>query len=257
MHLSYSDDRVLQLKAEVALARYPRLAREVLLLYGPDQAFKSALRSFGEVVLLPIAYYLKNDSLSLSLARRAEEAGDLIKDKARQLASTVKRYADVHNNDAAPKPIEPAVTGVPPEVMQSEREKNTRENAEPETPARISPEERGQYAIALIERHGFNFLGQFVLDEYGEPRRLYTEAALEDVGSFFAGGIRTLESKAKADQAITAGDVGWAAIDALAVVGAAKLPRLAKALAVSEKGASVATRGGGVGIANHPDRAHN
>src|SRR3546814_15158866 len=57
---------------------------------------------------------------------------------------------------------------------------------------------------------------------------IQTERVLEGINSFFAGGLKGLETKLRRDEPIVAGDVGWAALDVAIGVGALKVLRMGK-----------------------------
>lgn len=101
-----------------------------------------------------------------------------------------------------------------------------------------SAEERGWQAVQYIREEGHGFLGQFVVDADGRVKWLQSERVLEGLGQFFAGGIRRLESRYRSGEVIEAADVGWAMVDAVAVVGAVQLLRIGKL-------ATTAARSGG------------
>ncbi|SCZ64655.1 hypothetical protein [Thiohalomonas denitrificans] len=223
--LDYASDEILKLKAQSALLRYPELVRRVLPIYGSDQDFQGILREHGESVFLPIAYFLANEVSSVAV-----------------MHYTAQKFQSLRQ-----------ATG--------SNSTTSRDNAE--QPGTLTPELRGRYAVRFIENEGHGFLGQFVLDSSGNPRWLQSERLLEGAGSFFVGGIGSLERKAKTDQAINIADAGWAGVDVLLMASAVKLLRLGRVGAVAGKPLSSSTRTAalasrvarvgqaGVGLARH------
>src|SRR3546814_6563067 len=57
---------------------------------------------------------------------------------------------------------------------------------------------------------------------------LFPYTTLFRSNSFFAGGLKGLETKLRRDEPIVAGDVGWAALDVAIGVGALKVLRMGK-----------------------------
>lgn len=113
-----------------------------------------------------------------------------------------------------------------------------------ETPAvELTPGfERGWYAIGFIRSEGYDFIGQFVVREDGEVRWLQSERVLEGINTFFAGGIRALETKLRLDQPIGIGDIGQAGIDVAIGVGVFKLVKAARTGSAATRQAGLAKR---------------
>ena len=105
-----------------------------------------------------------------------------------------------------------------------------------------SAEERGWQAVQYIREEGHGFLGQFVVDADGRVQWLQSERVLEGLGQFFAGGIRRLESRYRSGEAIEAADVGWAMVDAVAVVGAVQLLRIGKLATTAARSGDAASQ---------------
>lgn len=185
--VDYADDKVLLLKAQAAVLRHPRLAREILPVYGQEPEFREILRAHGDEVLLPIDYFLRNEVRTVALAHT--------------IARIFSRTGDA---------------------------------------ADLTPRERGWAAIHFVRDEGHDFLGQFALDAQGEVQWIQTERVLEGLNSLFAGGVRTLETKKRTGAEIEAGDLGWAALDGLAFVGATALLRAGKAASTATKAATTA-----------------
>lgn len=192
LFLAYAGDPVLLAKARLALLRYPDLARPVFLAFGTSPAFHDVLARYGEDVVLPIHYFLTHQVLTLDLMRGLNES-------AQSALSSVRR-------------------------LWSESE-----------PARaiadgpLSGEERGRYAIQFLTLEGYDFLGQFVLSQNGEVGWVQSERVLEGLNSFFAGGIKGLETRVRRDEAIELGDVGWAVMDVAIGISAFKILRMGRA----------------------------
>lgn len=99
----------------------------------------------------------------------------------------------------------------------------------PDTPpADLSPVERGRHAIDFIATDGHGFLGQFEVADDGRVSWIQTERALEGLASFFAGGIRGLETRVRSDEAVRLADLGWAAVDVAIGISALKVLRLGR-----------------------------
>ncbi|MCC2596967.1 hypothetical protein LKR43_11505 [Pusillimonas sp. MFBS29] len=194
LFLAYAADPVLSAKARLALLRHPDMARTVFLTYGASPAFQDVLARYGEDVVLPIHYFLDNEVFTLELMRG-------LSDSARSALSAVRRLWD-------------------------ETESGSALAAGP-----ITAEERGSYAIQFLSLEGYDFLGQFVLNQAGEVRWVQTERVLEGLNSFFAGGIKGLETRLRREEEVGLGDVGWAAMDVAVGVTAFKLLRMGRGAA--------------------------
>lgn len=197
LFLVYADDPVLLAKARLALLRYPEPARQILLMFGEDAVFQDVLRRYGEDVLLPIVYFLDNEVFTLELMRGMSET-------ARSVFNTIRGVwaeEDVSESSAAR--------------------------------GRLSPQERGWYAVHFIDTEGYDFIGQFVVAPDGKVGWIQTERMLEGINRFFAGGIKGLETKLRRDEAIAMSDVGWAAVDVAIGVSAFKILRMGRAGAAS------------------------
>src|SRR5690606_5612549 len=99
----------------------------------------------------------------------------------------------------------------------------------------LTPRERGWYAVHFVRDEGHDFLGQFALDAQGNTQWIQTERVLEVLSALFASGVRSLEAKARTGVEIAASDLGWAAVDGLAIVGATALLRAGKAASAATK----------------------
>jgi len=220
LFLAYADDPILVAKARLAMMRYPDMARPVLLTYGASRLFQDVLRTYGEDVMLPVHYFQTHEIFTLELMRS-------MSDTARSALNAVRGlWAD----------------SPPAQSSASEA---------------LSSEERGWYALHFIEAEGYNFLGQFVMAPDGKVGWVQTERILEGINRFFAGGLKGLETKFRRDEAIGAGDVGWAALDVFIGVSAFKILRMGRvgasgaALTFSERSAAVGAglwRGSAMGV---------
>jgi hypothetical protein len=192
LFLAYADDPVLIAKARLALLRYPEKIRPIFLMLGDMQEFQDVLRRYGEDVTLPIHYFVTNEVSTLELLRGMSET-------ARSALNAVRRLWN------GSEPVDAARTGA------------------------LTPEERGRYAVQFIQAEGYDFLGQFVMSPAGDVGWVQTERVLEGINSFFAGGVKGLETKMRRDETIAAGDVGWAAVDVALGVTALKVLRMGRA----------------------------
>ncbi len=102
--------------------------------------------------------------------------------------------------------------------------------------------ERGWVAIAFIRAGGYSFIGQFGLGQEGQALWLQSERALENINTFFAGGIRNLERRQRQGDSIRARDLGHAAIDIAIGVGVFKLVKATRSGALATRQTGLATR---------------
>ncbi|TFL15757.1 hypothetical protein CSC67_03275 [Pusillimonas caeni] len=210
LFLVYADDPVLLAKARLALLRYPDIARPIFLLYGDTPDFQKVLRTYGEDVVLPIHYFLANEVFTLELMQK-------LNDTARSALNAVRGLWSGS---------EPAGgTGRAP----------------------LSAEDRGRYAIHFIQEEGYDFLGQFVMAPNGQVAWVQTERVLEGINSFFAGGIKGLETKLRLEEPVGAGDVGWAALDVAIGVSAFKILRMGAATSAGGRTLTFSQRSAALG----------
>ncbi len=210
LFLVYAEDPVLLAKARLALLRYPDIAKPIFLMLGQSQEFRDVLRRYGEDITLPIHYFLTHEVFTLELMRGLSEA-------SRSALSAVRGMWD----DNAPA-----------------------DSVASEAP---SSEERGRYAVQFIKADGYDFLGQFVMSPKGEVGWVQTERVLEGINSFFAGGVKALESKLRRDETIAVGDVGWAALDIAIGVSAFKILRMGKVAAAGGRPLTFSQRSAALG----------
>ncbi len=215
LFIDYAQDPspVLSIKARLALLRYPEMARPIFSHYGAETEFQNILRGYGEHIIPPIHYFLMNEIRSISITRQASNVLESGMAGARRLWGSETDTTETENtknaNDARQSPADPNQG--------------------------VSPEERGWSAVMFIQQEGHDFLGQFVLDKDGQVTWVQTERVLEGLNAFFAGGVRGLETKYRRDEAIEAGDVGWAALDVAIGISALKVLRLGRASAAAAR----------------------
>ena len=207
--LDMADDELLLLKARAAYLRYPAMTREVFPLYGPEPEFREILRLYGENILPPIHYFLSKPVGSI----------ELMNDLASKYQAALEFFTGGEETDNSPGG----------QQNTSRKEK-------------LTPQERGWYAVRFIQEEGHDFLGQFVLNEQGDVIWVRTERVLENINQFFASGIRNLEIQHRTGDDVTASDIGWASVDVLVFASALKVLRVGRAVAVSSRGAARGTR---------------
>lgn len=193
LFLMYADEPVLLAKARLMLLRYPDMARSLLPTYGDSAEFQKVLSKYGEDIALPIHYFVTNEVFTLELMQGVSDAAR-----------------------AAMK------------ALRSLRGDNEEEKTLDSADRVLTGEQRGWYAIRFLETEGYSFIGQFVMAQDGTVRWVQTERVLEGLNSFFAGGIRGLETKVHRNESVTAGDMGWAAVDVAVGVSAFKILRMGR-----------------------------
>ena len=207
--LDMADDELLLLKARAAYLRYPAMTREVFPLYGPEPEFREVLRLYGENILPPIHYFLSKPVGSI----------ELMNDLASKYQAALEFFTGGEDTGNS--------TGGQQNTSRKEK---------------LTPQERGWYAVRFIQEEGHDFLGQFVLNEQGDVIWVRTERVLENINQFFASGIRNLEIQHRTGDDVTASDIGWASVDVLVFASALKVLRVGRAVAVSSRGAARGTR---------------
>lgn len=211
--LDYAGDKELVLKAWIALSKYQRTAREILLLYGSETEFQEILRTYGDAVIPVIQYFLENDVWTVKAMDATGKAIDSAIEAAKKLWRRV-----MGNEQANPKPT------APPE------------------PVELGPLERGWYAVNFIKHEGHDFLGQFAVSKEKKAVWNQTDRIVKASTSFFTSGVRNLETKGDLGEDITAADVFWAGLDVAMVAVPAKLLIAGRAVARSGKELNLATR---------------
>ena len=214
--LDLSDDPLLSIKAQVAVIRYPELARRVLPLYAQEPAFRDILRRYGETVLPPIDYFLQNSVTTI----------EFMNSVAGRYARTRDHMARLWNGDTADDSA-----AQPPDGT------DTDERFGP-----LTAEQRGWYAVNFIDAEGHGFLGQFEVAADGSVVWIQTERWVEGVTDFFTSGIRQLETRQRTGQDIRLSDVGWASLDVLVFASAVKMLRAGRAVATTTRSAGLSTR---------------
>lgn len=202
--LDLGDEPLLLLKAQSALVAYPGMARTILPLYSSEPEFRDILRSYGENVLPPIHYFIRQPIGSIEWMNKA----------ARQYERAKGYIAELRGNE----PAEPLEAGP------------------------LSPEERGWYAVNFIRNEGHGFLGQFVVDADGQTQWIQTERVTEGIAQFFTSGVRQLEANYRTGEDISASDIGWASVDVLVFASAVKVLRAGRTAAKATQGARLSTR---------------
>ena len=160
--LDYARDKTLLMKAWIALAKYPKMTREVLAAYGSEPEFREILRMYGEAVIPVIVYFRDNDLTSL---RATAAVGNAV-----QHVTGFVQHLWAHIT-GAPSPNAPA-------------------------PARqLDPMQRGWLAVNFIRQEGHDLLGQFVVTPDLKVKRNQTDRFSKALTAFFASGVRDLETK--------------------------------------------------------------
>ncbi|MEP7083828.1 MAG: hypothetical protein ABI854_03750, partial [Betaproteobacteria bacterium] len=184
MLLDYSNanDRVLALKAWIALMKYPKATRELLPLYGSAPEFQEVLLAHGEAVIPVITYFREHDVWSIAARDAAARMGNRMKDWIGTLTNTLPSQGSAQAES-------------PPAAALSE------------------PDQRGWYAINFIHQEGHDLLAQFDVAADGEVKWNQTDRVTKAVTSFLTSGVRTLETRHDQGEPITTGDVFWAGLD--------------------------------------------
>jgi len=212
LFLDYASDPLLVGKARLALLHYPQMTRSVLELYGAEPLFQQALRDYGDQAIPPIYYYLTHELTSIAVRKRAEDLAT---------SAELKWHSFWGQGTEVPE------AGAPRD--------------EPTTD--LTPERRGWYAVGFILEEGHDFLGQFAVNADGDVHQIQSERVLEALNSFFAGGVRGLESKYRRSEPVELGDVGWAGVDLAVGISALKVLRMGRA---ARAGAGVRASAGGL-----------
>lgn len=103
----------------------------------------------------------------------------------------------------------------------------------------LTPAQQAQYALRFIEEDGYDFLGQFHIDDDGKVEWLQTERFSESLTAFFSSGVKNLETRYAAEEEMTAEDILWAGADVLVVAGSLKVLRASRQVAKSGKSLSM------------------
>ena len=210
--LSYSKNQALTMQAWLALRKYPQQTPQILDWYGQDLDFQNTLEQFGPEVIPVIDYFVTHTIQSLNALNAVT-----------QTATTIARESKFmwHN-----------LTGTPP----TENAPGDQTTSQPKDQSiELTPEQRGWAAINDIRLEGNHFLGQFDVDSTGNAHWNTTDRITQDVGRFLTSGIADVERKNDLGEKVTAGDIGWAAVDAVPVIAGLKLLKLGKAGAEAAK----------------------
>lgn len=210
--LDYTDNESLLLQARLALLKYPDLAYRILPIYGDKPEFQAVLLNYGEAALPPIAYFMDHDLTSLEMRRALQEWLDKF--------HLLYGHPDTSLKDNTPPP------------------------KEPETDAKLTPVERGWYAIHFLQEEGHDLLGQFTINADGTIEWVQTERVIEGVSDFFLGGIRGLEATWRQDEDVEGSDWGWAALDVVVIASSVKLLKAVRAAKTVRPAAATARAGG-------------
>jgi hypothetical protein len=197
----------------MALSRYQKDAREILVLYGSEPEFTEILRTYGESVIPVIQYFRENDVWSVTAIDASARTLQSFRELAKQLWN---RLTGDEQTD-------------PPAALQPQ-------------PSELGPTERGWYAVNFIKKEGHDFLGQFVVSQDNKVKWNQTDRIVKAVTSFFTGGVRALETKSDLGEDIAVSDVFWAGLDVALVAAPIKLLRAGKAVARSGEELSLTTR---------------
>ena len=217
--IAYAPDPVLVTKAQLALMRYGDQARLVLLSQGDNATFQHVLRRYGEDVVLPIAYFHQNEVLTVSLMHRLSEA-------------TQQAIAALGWGQGT----EPVLQdGQQNKVLDDSRGSGATqgEQADPagaqDSISGLEPDQRAAYAVHFLNTEGYSFLAQFTQSPDGKIEWIQTQRVLDGINSFFAGGIRDLETRYKRQEPIELTTVGGAMLDVAIGISAFKLLRVGRA----------------------------
>lgn len=212
--LDYSSNKVLLMKAILALKVHPEQTVKVLTLYGEQPQFQQILMQYGECIIPVINYFLTHDLWSVSPINAMKNA----------------------TNQAEAK-----VTG----WLDNIRGQSTDENITSTKPTQdlsMTPEERGFYAINYIAKEGYPFIGQFDIGSDHLARWNITSRAAQDTVALFTSGVQNLERKYDENKRLTASDYAWGAVDVIPVFAALKFVRVGKVVVDSAKAGEDASK---------------
>ncbi|KAA3658331.1 MAG: hypothetical protein DWQ10_11395 [Calditrichaeota bacterium] len=207
--LDYARNKELLLKSRIALLKYPQQAEKTLQLYGADTLFQNILLRYGEITVPITSYFFENESSLLEVGRQAEN-------RFFQFATKLRNLWDKDTG------------GVPVTEFQHIE--------------KLDSVQRGWLAINFINNEGYDFIGQFAINENKEVKWIQTERFLENLNAFFAGGIRNLETKIVLNEKLTGYDYLMGAVDVAVIGGTLKLLRAGRVASKSGKSVGFATR---------------
>ena len=199
-------DHEMAFKAQLAIEKYGDDAQNVLVRFGDDPTFQEVIKQYGENTIPVVAYFVKNDIVSMRLLSLAQQ-------KSEDGVAAAKGFWGKLWKSELPEP---------PSAANKDKEKV-------QEPATYDPDLRGQRAIAFIANEGHQFLGQFVLDSQGQAKWLQTERTLEAAKSFFFSGVIGLEKKYKSGKPLETVDVMNAGMDVFIFTGAFKALKFLRA----------------------------
>ncbi|MCM5704496.1 hypothetical protein [Larsenimonas salina] len=225
LFLAYSSDEALTLAARRAMLKHPQMAPSVLIEHGLDPDFQRALDRLGADTVVPVHYFETND---LPLVNAQLWAAD----KAETWSTSLMSWWE---DDADTDTLSP---NVPESAHESESESEPQSARTSDESAPVSPTARATLAIALLNRQGYRFLDQFVVDKNGAAHWLQGERTLSVLSDFFTGGLRGLERKAQSDHAIGGWDIASAGLDVLVIASTVKAVRAGAALRAERAGQS-------------------
>ncbi|WP_188112392.1 hypothetical protein [Salinicola aestuarinus] len=225
LFLDYADDAALWMSARLAILNHGDTARQVLLAHGLEPDFQQALRRFGADIVLPVAYYRDHDILTVRaqhwLGEHYRSASETLNGWLGEQAAEGDAPVDGNSDEAASR----RAAHAPSAALDT-----------------LTPQRRGQIAVATLERDGHDFLREFVVGPDGQVTRLQSERLVSDIGEFFTGGVRDLESEWRRGEPIGAADVGWAGVDLLVMGSAVKVLRAGRAARVGAVAEGQGTR---------------
>lgn len=208
-----SESPMLAQEAMIALGKYPKFAPEIFEAYGEDTGFKNALHRYESSIIPVIYYYRSNDMLSLKLQQAVQNGVETAKTKIQSLWNTLT------NNTETPE-------------------------QEPKPTVELDADQRGLIAISTINQHGFDFIGQFVINNHNEVHWVQTDRITSDITDFLTSSIKNVEVKHDMQENLTASDYFFASTDALVFATAFKVLKVAKATEGAGKATEAAAQGG-------------
>lgn len=202
--LDYLADPALVLAARLALTRHPQLAGRILPLYGAEPEFQEVLLRYGDQVLPVIGYFMETEIVTLEWQRRIGVHYD-------RLRSALAEVLDEPGKGAAAASDQGGETPLP----------------------ELTPEEKGWYAIRVLQEEGYDFLGQFNTEGSGRVQWVQSERLLEGINAVLLGGIRRLETRWRQEQTIQTTDLAWASLDVVVLAASVKLVKVVKGVAIT------------------------
>lgn len=235
LHYAHADNKLPLYLAEASLLKYPAMARKILPVYGERPAFIAILRRYGTSIFPPIDYFMTHrvrsvDAMVYTAGKmRAARAGfDDATATLGRLLGLGPAGDDGTQAGARPdhdlghtrggEAFDGGRRGRPTRRKPSAATGSGNAGRDEGRHRQVTPVLRGWFAVRFIDREGHDFLGQFTIAKDGQVVWLQSKRVLQDLNTFFAGGISTLDKRYQTGQGITVNDAGWAAAD---VIGAA------------------------------------